>query len=86
MSVELRPPLPPPLSHDNIPFIPPLKRGTTASAAEVTAIAAALSALLPPGDFVVRPDGKALFSPVPTPSTWTSTARLEGLQRELLHD
>jgi hypothetical protein len=72
-SVKLRPPLPPPLSHDGIQFVRPLPRAPDhLTPQEVAAIALALHDALAPADH-------------PTPATvshqWRVTAAMESVAR-----
>jgi len=79
--ISLRPPLPPPLSHDGITFVEPSKAHADAlSSGVVAAIATGLSLVLPQGDFVVTSDGR-LVSPTAEPSAWLVDARLTGIDR-----
>ena len=76
----LRPPLPPPLTHDGIAFI----RGDAAgeiSPTVLNSIASALSAALPQGDFEVSASGNLIFSLGELPSQWRNAGRLEGIDR-----
>jgi hypothetical protein len=74
---SLRPPLPPPLSHEGISFA--LGRGDSGRVPdEVTLlIANAISAALPQGDFVVTKKGTLLFSASESLTSWQTAARLE---------
>jgi len=80
MSV-LRPPLPPPLSHDGIEFV--LGRSTSGHLPPeiLVQIASAISAALPPGDFEVAPSGHLVFSQDGPSSRWFTAARLESIDR-----
>lgn len=80
--VELRPPLPTPLSHEGIRFVMPALAAAKLSEPEVAAIASALTALLPPGDFAVSPSGELVFSSSLTESFWHRAGLLEGIERE----
>lgn len=76
----LRPPLPPPLTHDGITFI----RGDASgeiSPEVLNVIASALSAALPPGDFEVSASGHLTFVHGEPPSLWRSACRLAGIDR-----
>ena len=76
----LRPPLPPPLTHDGITFIPGGATGEI-SPNVLHSIAAALSAALPQGDFDVSTSGNLIFSHGEPSSQWRSAGRLEGIDR-----
>lgn len=80
---ELRPPLPPPLSHSDIRFINGADRSNQISERDLREIAAALSAALPADDFEVAEDGRIIFSPSAQTSAWSIAGRLEGIARGL---
>ena len=88
MSVPiLRPPLPPPLSHDGILFTLDLGSLNAALSEEtLVAIASSLQTLLPPGDFTVDAAGALLFRTTNTPavSLWRQAGLLEGIDRSSL--
>lgn len=76
----LRPPLPPPLTHEGITFV----RGDASGVLSpniLHSIATALSAALPQGDFEVSASGNLIFSHGEPPSQWRSAGRLEGIDR-----
>jgi hypothetical protein len=81
-TLELRPPLPPPLSHDGITFVKGISDDSRPLSAEtVSAIAAAINVLLPQGDFVATSDGRLqLLEPQASP--WLTTARIEAIERD----
>ncbi len=82
-TVELRPPLPPPLSHEGITFVKsPSRHATALSPNTVVAIATALNQLLPSGDFVVTGDGRLELIESGVPSAWSVAARLEAVERD----
>jgi hypothetical protein len=97
-SSPLRPPLPPPRSHDGITFLPhPSLTGESKAEpaarrlpdTTVAAIAAALSELIGAGDFTVSTDGVLVFTePLTTEaargSAWSIAARLEAIERATL--
>lgn len=77
----LRPPLPPPLSHDKITFV---MGGTNPSEIPenvLAEIAQALSASLPFGDFEVSPSGLLVYAESESPSLWRTTGRAESVRR-----
>jgi hypothetical protein len=79
----LRPPLPPPLSHEGIAFVAaPSQTSGELSAAEIAAIASALSSALPPGDFHLTEGGTLLYSNSGQLSPWGLAGRLESLRRD----
>lgn len=78
---ELRPPLPPPLSHDGIRFVLGTTRSGEVSQETLSLIASTLSNGLPPGDFTVDASGNLIFTNNETPSLWRSSGRLEAIDR-----
>jgi hypothetical protein len=81
-ALSLKPPLSPPASHEEIPFI----IGTPSEKLlpeTVVAIGFALNALLPAGDLCVSPTGEILIQEAAAP-TWQTVARLEGISRSRL--
>lgn len=80
-TVELRPPLPPGLPHQEVPFIVPIIAGCI-SPETLAAIAAALGEVLPPGDFCARGDGSLYFEQLS--SAWMQCGRDEALDRSPL--
>ena len=80
-AVELRPPLPPPLSHDGIIFVMPKATGRGLGPEVLSAIAAAISAALPPGDFAVSPDGRLVYQASGAESLWYRSGLLEAMER-----
>lgn len=87
--LELRPPLPPPLSHAGIAFIVPVANGETPLPSPmIAAIASALHAVLPPGDCVTLPNGQLVFSSGSTnsqhQSVWHTAGLLEAIERSVL--
>lgn len=81
-NIELRPPLPPPLSHSGITFVfGSFDQAFTLSPATVCAIAAALTNILPAGELSVAPDGRILCCSETVRSIWHQTGLLEGLER-----
>ena len=82
-TVELRPPLPPPLSHEGITFVKSPPRHVAAlSPNTVVAIATALNQHLPSGDFVVTGDGRLEIIESGVPAAWCVAARLEAVERD----
>lgn len=83
----LRPPLPPPLSHDGIVFtLDTSTPGSALSEQTVAAIAASLHALLPGGDFTVDASGLIItrhIGALPV-SLWHQAGLLEGIERSSL--
>jgi hypothetical protein len=86
MDIELRPPLPPHLAHDDIEFV--YVQTNRLSSEIVAAIGAALHALLPHGDISVRESGQLEFSAsgarTEGTSLWHRVARLEAIERSIL--
>lgn len=89
--LSLRPPLLPPLSHDNIPFILDTKVTKELHVPDhiLVAIASGLEAILPPGDLRVDQNGVivAVNSDTSTSSTtsmWYQVGLLEGIERSVL--
>jgi len=81
-NVKLRPPLPPPLSHEGIAFVStPAHDPQRLSPQTLVAIALALGELLPSGDFVSTADGKLYQQDVAPQSPWVTAARLESVER-----
>jgi hypothetical protein len=83
----LRPPLPPPLSHEEIFFVaapPAAEVPALLSPDVVAAIGAALTALLPPGDITVGSNGYASGIARRVPSTWETKALHESIEQRLL--
>lgn len=78
--VTLRPPLPPPLSHDGIPFVTG-DNCAGISDETLTDIACALTAALPPGDFEVSPSGLLVYAEPEGSSQWRVAGRIESIQR-----
>jgi hypothetical protein len=78
---ELRPPLPPPLSHEGIRFVRGTNRPGEVSQEVLSLIAATLHKALPPGDFSVDGSGNLTFSCNETSSLWRSAGRLEAIER-----
>ena len=82
-SIKLRPPLPPPLSHDEIPFVSAAaKDPSTISNATIAAIAAAINELLPQGDLIASADGTLRISETQGHSAWLTAARFESVERD----
>lgn len=82
-TVELRPPLPPPLTHEGVIFVKsPPRRAPALSPNTVVAIATALNQLLPSGDFVVTGDGRLELIESGAHSAWCVAARLEAVERD----
>ncbi len=82
-TVELRPPLPPPLNHAGITFVQGCARHPAAvPPSTVAAIATALNQLLPAEDFVVTGDGRFEFNESGIQSAWSVAARLEAVARD----
>lgn len=79
--MTLRPPLPPPLTHDQISFVIATGEGSGISDEVVTEIARAISASLPAGDFEVTPSGHLAYAQAESPSMWRSVGRIESVQR-----
>ncbi len=77
----LRPPLPPPLSHNGITFVPGDLNSGGVSQEALSDIACALSAALPPGDFEVSPAGLLMFADHDGSSQWRVAGRIESIQR-----
>jgi len=75
---SLRPPLPPPLSHEGISFAPGRSDSGRVSDEVASLIANAISAALPQGDFVVTKKGMLRFSTSESLTSWQTAARLEG--------
>ena len=86
----LRPPLPAPLSHEQVPFVLDLSNGMgVLSPQTVAAIAAALTALLPAGDLLVDQHGHLLSPHAEAPtgaasSLWYQAGLLAGIERSSL--
>jgi hypothetical protein len=81
-TIELRPPLPPPLSHEGITFVKsPPRHATALSPNTVVAIAMALNQLLPSGDFVATGDGRLELQGAGASSAWSVAARLDAVER-----
>lgn len=85
----LRPPLPPPLSHEDITFISPeAKEAATLRPETIAAIASALHALLPPGDCTTLSNGQLVFSSGSSvshnQSVWHIAGLLEAIERSAL--
>lgn len=85
--IELKPPLPPPLSHEGIQFIAPI--GVSELSPQLlAAIGTALQSLLPAGDFETAPDGRLSFShnshKAEPLSLWRQAGLLEGIERSTL--
>ncbi len=78
---NLRPPLPPPLSHEGIIFVPGAVRSGELSHETLSLIASALGNALPPGDFTVDASGTLRFTTTESPSLWRSTGRVEAIER-----
>lgn len=78
---ELRPPLPPPLSHKGIQFVRGASRPGEVSPELLSIIAATLHKALPPGDFSVDGSGNLTFSHNEASSLWRSAGRLEAIER-----
>lgn len=96
-SSPLRPPLPPPRTHEGITFLSPgahppavvVPSAQRLPDATVAAIAAALTELLGAGDFTVDTNGVLIFSECLATtqaelSAWSATARLEAIERATL--
>jgi hypothetical protein len=79
----LRPPLPPPLSHDGILFVSGAARSGEISHDTLSLIASALGNALPPGDFTVDANGALHFTTAEPPSLWRAAARLEAIERSV---
>lgn len=78
----LRPPLPPPLTHEGISFVVDTSRNSgELSSEEISAVASALSSALPPGDFHLTEDGALLYASSGQLSPWGLTGRIESLRR-----
>ena len=83
----LRPPLPPPLSHEGIVFITgtqPARENQALAPDTVAAIGAALLALLPPGDITAIGDGRAAGTHQRIRSSWECNSLQEGIGRRLV--
>ncbi len=80
-AVELRPPLPPPLSHDGITFVMPKILSASPPEAVISAIAAALASMLPPGDFAASADGRLVFHASGAESLWYQAGLLQAMER-----
>lgn len=87
----LRPPLPPPLSHDGITFTldTGLACASRVSHHTLVAIAAGLQAILPPGDLTVDHNGVVVplsgaVGPTSAPSLWYQSGLLAGIERGCL--
>jgi hypothetical protein len=78
---KLRPPLPPPLSHEGILFVPGAVRSGEISQETLSLIASALGNALPAGDFTIDASGTLHFSTTESPSLWRSVGRLEAVER-----
>ena len=78
---ELRPPLPPPLSHEGIRFVRGASRREEVSSEILSIIATALHKALPVGDFSVDGSGNLTFSHSEASSLWRSAGRLEAIER-----
>lgn len=77
---SIRPPLPPPLSHEGVSFVLG-KESPRLSDGVVSAIALALSHVLPPGDFMATPQGGLALVHTDALSPWTMAGRLESIDR-----
>ena len=76
----LRPPLPPPLSHEGIEFVAGSPTGSRLSHRDIVALAYAVNELLPPGDLVSL--GGSLTAVERCEATpWTLAARLEAIDK-----
>jgi hypothetical protein len=85
---KLRPPLPPPLTHDGIRFILASPRSSTSDLSPeiVAAIGAALELILPKGDLAVDSSGtivqiQSRFNAGEIPSLWRQAGLLTGIDR-----
>lgn len=78
---SLRPPLPPPLSHEGISFVSGSAAAGDVSPEVASLIANALSAALPAGDFVVASNGAFHFNAMETLTSWQLASRLEAITR-----
>lgn len=77
----LRPPLPPPLSHDGITFVVGDSYSSGVSEETLAEIACALTATLPPGDFEVSSGGLLVYAEPEGSSQWRVAGRIESIQR-----
>jgi len=78
----IRPPLPPPLTHQGITFVLDSSRnGGEISQARLAEIAYALSTALPPGEFSVTEGGSLLYAESGQLSPWGIAGRFEALRR-----
>lgn len=80
---NLRPPLPPPLSHEGITFVAGGAPGSEIPDTVLAEIARALGAALPAGDFEVSPSGLLIYAESESPSQWRATGRVESVERGL---
>jgi len=80
---NLRPPLPPPLSHEGIIFVPGAVRPGDISQETLLLIASALGNALPPGDFTVDATGTLHYTTTESPSLWRAAGRLEAIERSV---
>jgi hypothetical protein len=78
---NLRPPLPPPLSHEGIQFVAGTVRAGELSHDTLSLIASAFGNALPPGDFTVDGSGTLHFTTAESPSLWRSAGRVEATER-----
>jgi hypothetical protein len=78
----VKPPLPPPSCHDEIPFIvgTPTEK---VSPETIVAIGFALTSLLPPGNLYVSPSGEIVTHEAAA-TAWEVMGRLEGTLRSSL--
>ncbi len=80
---NLRPPLPPPLSHEGILFVPGAVRSGEISHDTLALIASVLGNALPPGDFTVDATGTLHYTTTESPSLWRAAGRLEAIERSV---
>lgn len=77
----LRPPLPPPLSHDEIQFVFGQASPGPIPPEILTTIAHAISSALPGGDFDVTDEGIFLFANPENTPLWVAMGRSESIDR-----
>lgn len=77
----LRPPLPPPLSHEGIRFVMGTSQSGDLAQETLALIAATLHRALPQGDFTVDGSGNLTFTSNESPSLWRAAGRLDAIER-----